>query len=352
MINGISLFANVGIAETYFKENGINIVVANELLVERCRIYKHIYPSCDIICGDISEDTIFNKLIELYNLNECDFLIATPPCQGMSQAGKMNPDDPRNSLIIHTIEFIKKTQPSNIIIENVPQILKFSIKINGVEKKILDYIVKELEPLGYNINYDVLNAADYNTPQNRKRAIFLISNISKWEFPEKQPKITVRDAIGNLPSLESGEVSNIPRHYAKNHAKRHIVWMKHTPTGKTAFDNEIYYPQKDGRKIKGYRTTYKRMEWDKPAPTITMCNGSISSQNNVHPGYKLNDGTYSDARVLSILELLRLTGLPDNWNYPENISDNLLRKIIGEGFPPHFAASLLKTMPTTNTKQI
>ena len=63
MINGISLFANVGIAETYFKENGINIVVANELLVERCRNYKHIYPSCDIISGDISEETIFNKLI-------------------------------------------------------------------------------------------------------------------------------------------------------------------------------------------------------------------------------------------------------------------------------------------------
>jgi DNA (cytosine-5)-methyltransferase 1 len=43
-----------------------------------------------------------------------------------------------------------------------------------------------------------------------------------------------------------------------------------------------------------------------------MCNGAISSQNNVHPGYKLKNGTYSDPRALSILELMRITGIPDN----------------------------------------
>jgi DNA (cytosine-5)-methyltransferase 1 len=69
--------------------------------------------------------------------------MATPPCQGMSIAGKMDENDPRNSLIINTIEFIKKTLPSNIIIENVPQILKFSIKINGKQIKILDYKLVE-----------------------------------------------------------------------------------------------------------------------------------------------------------------------------------------------------------------
>ena len=345
MINGISLFANVGIAETYFKENDINIAVANELLPKRCKIYKHLYPTCNLICGDISDKTIFNKLITLYKENNCKFLIATPPCQGMSQAGKMNPDDPRNTLIIHTINFIKETRPQNIIIENVPQILKFSIKINGIQKKIVDYITEELSPLGYHINYDILDASDYNTPQTRKRAIFLISSIAKWDFPPKQLKITVKQAIGNLPPIESGEKSDIPRHYAKKHTDRHIEWMKNTPTGQTAFDNKTHYPQKDGRKIKGYRTTYKRMEWDKPAPTITMCNGAISSQNNVHPGRKLKDGTYSDARVLSPLELLRLTGLPDNWDYPKDISDNQLRQVIGEGFPPKFAQALLTTMP-------
>ncbi len=345
MINGISLFANVGIGETYLKEKGINICVSNELVEQRCDFYSHLYPESEMICGDITNPKIFNKLVELYEEKNCDFLISTPPCQGMSQAGKMDKNDPRNLLIIQTIEFIKKVKPSNIIIENVPQILKFSIKVDGEEVKITDYIFRELKPLKYDINYEVLDSADYGTPQTRKRAIFLISNIKKWEFPEKMEKITVRDAIGDLPSIESGEKSNIPNHYAKKHNENHILWMKHTPTGETAFDNEEHYPKKDNRRIKGFKSTYKRMEWDKPAPTITTCNISISSQNNVHPGRKNEDGTYSDARVLSILEILRLSGLPDDWDIPDWASENFVRKAIGEGFPPKFSAKLIETMP-------
>lgn len=346
MINGISLFANVGIGETYFKQENINICVSNELIEKRADFYSYLYPETKMICGDITNPQIFNQLLDEYKKNNCDFLIATPPCQGMSQAGKMDENDPRNLLIIHTIKFIKKTKPSNIIIENVPTILNFSIKINNKLIKILDYILQELEPLGYYINYAVLDAADYGTPQTRKRAIFLISNIKKWEFPKKIKKITVRDVIGDLPPLESNEKSNIPLHYAKKHVDRHILWMKHTPTGETAFNNKKHYPQKkDGTRITGYNSTYKRIEWDKPAPTITMSNGAISSQNNVHPGRKLKDGTYSDARALTILEIIRLSGLPDDWNIPKWASDNLVRQVIGEGFPPKFSQNLLKTMP-------
>lgn len=345
MINGISLFSNVGIDETYFKELGINIKVSNELIPKRCDFYSHLNPDVKMVCGDINNVKIFNKLIKLYKQNNCNFLIATPPCQGMSQAGKMDKNDKRNYLIIDTINFIKETKPDNIIIENVPQILKFSIIVENHPVKIVDFIENELKPLGYYINYAVLNSCDFDTPQNRKRAIFLISKIKKWEFPKKGKIITVKETIGDLPSLESGESSDIKFHTAKKHVNRHVQWMKHTPTGATAFDNKVHFPQKDGRKIKGYRTTYKRIEWNKPAPTITMGNGAISSQNNVHPGRELDDGTYSDARVLTILELLRLTGLPDDWNIPKWATDNFIRQVIGESFPPKFAAKLLLNMP-------
>ncbi len=345
MIKGISLFSNVGIGESYLKNENVDIVVANELLEKRCRFYSHLFPSSNMICGSITEKKIFDSLIEKYKTNNCDFLLATPPCQGMSKAGKMKKDDIRNTLIIDTINFIKEVLPSNIIIENVVGILKFSIVFNDKEIKIINYIKQELEPLGYFINYDIIDASDYNTPQKRKRAIFLISKISKWEFPAKNKKITVRDAIGDLPTLESGEMSNIRHHNAKKHNQNHILWMRNTPTGKSAFDNRIHYPQKDNRRIKGFSTTYKRIKWDEPAPTITMCNGGISSQNNVHAGRLKSDGTYSDARVLSILELIRLTGLPDNWDIPTWASDNLIRQVIGEAFLPRLAEALIKTMP-------
>lgn len=350
MIYGCSLFSNVGIDETYFKNNGVKIVLANELLDKRCDFYRHLYPDVEMVCGDITQSQIFNFLVKKYKEKGCKFLIATPPCQGMSQAGKMDENDVRNRLIIDTVKFISKTLPDNIIIENVPGILKFSIKVNGKQVKIVDYISSELKKLKYYINYSVLDAADYGTAQHRKRAIFLLSRFKEWKFPKKQPLITVRDAIGDLPSLESGEKSSIKYHNAKEHNKNHILWMKHTATGKTALDNIEFYPEKNGRKIKGYNTTYKRIEWDKPAPTITMCNGGISSQNNVHPGRLQKDGTYSDARVLTILELLRLTGLPDDWNIPQNASDNLIRQVIGEAFPPKFAEAMIKTMPKEDSK--
>ena len=64
--------------------------------------------------------------------NKCEFVIATPPCQGMSLAGKQDKNDKRNYLIKYVIEFIKQTQPKNIIIENVPQILTTKIPNNNI----------------------------------------------------------------------------------------------------------------------------------------------------------------------------------------------------------------------------
>jgi len=345
MIKGTSLFSNVGIAETYLERNNIDIVVANELLSERARFYKFLHPNTDVVTGDITEETIFNEVVKKSLENEIEFLLATPPCQGMSVAGKMDENDPRNSLIIKAVEFIKLVKPKNVIIENVPTMLKTSILVNGEKIKIVDYIESQLSN-EYTISFNILNAADYGTPQVRKRTIVLLSKIGEWKLPTKEEQITVEQAIGHLPSLESGEKSDIKYHFGTKHNDRHILWMKHTPTGCTAFDNAVYYPQKeDGTRIKGFSTTYKRISWDKPAPTITMCNGGISSQNNVHPGRKLSDGTYSDARVLSLKELMILTGLPDDWEVPEWASENLIRKVIGEGVPPKLIEAIIKNIP-------
>ena len=345
-LNGVSLFANVGIAETYIHNHKIDIVVANELLENRAAFHKENHPKCNMVQGDITNPEIYNTVLQNAKKKKCDFLIATPPCQGMSVAGKMKEDDPRNSLIKYVVSMIKALEPTHALIENVQGVLKTSILVDGKSIKIVDYIHNELSPLGYFINPVVVNAAEYGTPQTRKRAIFLISKIAQWELPKKMPLITVKEAIGHLPSLESGQESSIEYHSAKKHNLRHISVLKHTPTGKTALHNKIHYPKKeDGTRIKGFATTYKRIEWDKPAPTITMANGSVSSQNNVHPGYKKENGKYSDARVLTLKEIFILTGLPEDWHPPKWASENLIRQVIGEGVPPKLIDSLLSTLP-------
>ena len=65
-----------------------------------------------------------------------------------------------------------------------------------------------------------------------------------WPSPKTEQQITLRDAIGHLPSLESGEASTIKWHSAKEHAERDILAMKNTPTGKGAMANKVFYPKK------------------------------------------------------------------------------------------------------------
>ena len=338
---GLSLFANVGIAETYFKNTDLEVVLANELLPERVRFYQHLYNS-EIIGGDITDKVIYDTIIKRAKELKVNFILATPPCQGMSVAGHMKEDDPRNTLIIKAMNAFKDLKPEAMLIENVPQMFSTNIIVDNVSVNIKDYIQNICNKNNYVVNFDVFDAANYGTAQHRKRSFTRINKVEyKWENPIKQNIITVKDKIADLPSLESNQKSEIKWHYAIKHNENHILWMKNTPTGKTAFENKEHYPKKDGRRIKGFSTTYKRMSWDKPAPTITMSNGSKSSQNNVHPGRLLTDGTYSDARALTLLEIFRLSGLPDNWNPPEWANDNLIRKVIGEAIPPNLIKNII-----------
>lgn len=344
-IKGLSLFANVGIGELLLKEVGVDVVVANELLKERAKFYSANHPDSVMIQGDITDPKIFKAVTDEAIKQEVKFIMATPPCQGMSMAGKMAEDDPRNLLILKVIESIKLIKPDYGLIENVPQMLKSYISVKGKKVLIIEHLKSQLDK-DYNITYKVVDAADYETAQHRKRAIIVMmkKSLGEYEFPKTHKQITVHEAIGHLPSLEAGESSDIPQHDAKPHNARHIQWMKHTPTGETAFNNPDHYPTKDGRRIKGFMTTYKRMDWDRPAPTVTMANGSISSQNNVHPGRPQKDGTYSDARVLTIKELMLISGIPESWVIPSDASDNLIRHVIGEMVPPKLIYHLVKKL--------
>lgn len=339
LLTGASLFSSAGIDEHYFKDVGINIVAANELLPERAKLYQAQYPNSKMICGNILDKNIFNAIVEA-TPQKLDFLIASPPCQGMSVAGKNRTleqmlADERNFLVFKIIDFIKIKDPDFVLIENVPTFFKLELPFQDKMMKIID-ILQILYGDNYLIKPEVFDASEYGIAQRRTRAIIKMHKKgTTWGEPQKIQQVTVRDVIGDLPSLEAGESSDIKWHFARKHSKKHIEWMRYTPTGKSAIDNPVHYPVKaDGSRINSYNTTYRRIKWDKPAPTITIRNDAISSQLNVHPGRLKPDGTYSDARVLTPLELMLLSSLPSNWNIPDDTPELLIRKCIGECIPP------------------
>lgn len=341
-MKALSLFSGGGIGETYFNDIGITTVIANELISNRAEIYKFRFPETDMIVGDIKlrKDEIIEKALK----EKVDIIVATPPCQGMSNLGKRDYDcDIRNYLIFDVFDIIDKVSPSYVFIENVPKFLQMYYPYNN-ELKLLTEIITEKYGEIYDIKFGVYNAADYGVPQTRKRALIRFYKKGlKWEDPQKQKHRTLREAIGHLPSIESGEDSGIKYHVGPKHSDRHILAIKHTPTGKTAHDNPVYYPKKaDGTRARGYHNTYRRLEWDIPCPTRTMNSHSVSGSNNCHPGRLLPDGTYSDARTLSLLELFIVTSLPEDIEFPKVSNEKILREIIGEGVPPLMSKAFLE----------
>lgn len=373
-MNAVSLFANIGVAEAYLDNIGINVLVANELIERRAKLYSQIYPQTEMICGDISNRDIFEKIVDACIKKEVDIVMATPPCQGMSTAGQQDADDERNSLIIPVIEIVNRVSPKYVFIENVPMFYNTEIKYKKNKILIPELIKKRLGKI-YNINQYVINTKDYSVPQTRERAIMLLSKkteAKEWVLPEKDSRVvTMFDAIGDLPPLDpyikdvteeerseifplfeerKKQAIQISRwHNPPHHIKRQVIAMQHTPTGCTAFDNPVYYPIKEnGDAVKGYHNTYKRQNWNTAAYTVTMDNRKISSQNNVHPGRPIEDENgdviYTDARTLTLYELMIIMSLPKDWPVPKSTSEAFLRRIIGEGIPPLFVKKVFENL--------
>lgn len=371
-----SMFSNIGVAEANLEKIGFSVVVANELEERRAKLYSSIYPNSKMVVGDITKESVFNEFVNISKELNIDVLMATPPCQGMSTAGQQKDDDGRNLLILPVVSAIKKLQPKYVFIENVPMFLKTKIEVRGKKYLITDYLNQNLSKQ-YAINIFLVDVSDYAVPQTRDRAIILLTrrDLNKeWVMPEKSPqKVTLFDTIGHLPELDPfvKDISELERnrlfpdysqkrqnalkisrwHTPPHHIYRQVEAMMHTETGRTAFDNEIYYPKKaDGTAVKGYRNTYKRQHWNRPAYTVTMDNRKISSQNNVHPGRKYlgknGEILYSDARTLTLYEIMLIMTLPKSWNLPENAPEAFVRRIIGEGIPPLFVEKVFSQLLT------
>ena len=347
-IKAISVFSSAGIGELLLKNTNVEVVAANELLPKRAECYSHFYPNTDMYCGDITLEETQDYMVSAAQKSGAKMLIATPPCQGLSTLGKNKKQihyekDKRNYLILSALNIIDRCDFDYVLIENVPTFLEMYFPYENDYFKLEEILNKKYSSK-YKIEARVLNAKDYGICQSRPRAIIkMYKPDKKWSWPSEEQEITLREAIGYLPSLESGESSDIPWHFAKKHTERAVLALKHTPTGKSAIANEVYYPKKeDGTRIKGFHNTFKRMDWDQPCPTRTTFSGSMSSHNNVHPGRLLPDGTYSDARVLTLLETFIVSSIPEDIDFPKDSTDTFIRTVIGESIPPKLMMKVIE----------
>ena len=305
--------------------------------------FKLNMPWCDVHIGDITDDKVKNNIIQEAREKGINMIIGGPPCQGFSNKGKkLGLEDPRNFLFREYLSFVKELQPEVFVIENVKALLSTS---NGWFKK---QILSAIEQLGYFVDYGVLNAEEYGVPQSRERAIFICCKKQKITLPSPTIDIpvTVREAISDLAYHESGEGApvelyreqpqsgyqrmmregseNLYNHVASKHKQVAIDKLKMIPPekGKECLPPELLGNQK-------FKTTWGRLKWDEPSPTIDTRFDAASNGTNNHPF--LN-------RAITPREAARIQSFDDRFIFYG--SKVRIRKQIGNAVPPLMAKAI------------
>jgi len=335
----ISLFSSAGVGCFGFKQNDFECIASNEILTKRLKIQvynnkcKHHSGYLD---GNISSKDIKDKLFaeieywkEKYHIKEPDVIIATPPCQGMSVANhKKNNEKSRNSLVVESIKITKEVLPKFFIFENVRAFLNtVCTDIDGIDKSINEAINLNLGG-NYNILSKIINFKEYGSNSSRTRTLVIgvrkdLQNISPYDiFPKKNKAKTLRQLIGNLPSLTNmGEISDDIFHSYRKFDEKMLSWIEDLKEGQSAFENadpeKIPHRIIDGVKVLNKSKNgdkYARWYWDKEGPCVHTRNDILSSQNTVHP---------SDNRVFSIRELMRMMSIPDKFEWSNTKTKDL-----------------------------
>jgi DNA (cytosine-5-)-methyltransferase len=318
-------------------------VVALDINEKLAVTFKKNMPDVNVIIGDIKSPNIKDRVIDLSLKCGVNMIVGGPPCQGYSMKGKkLGLEDSRNFLFIEYLKFVEKLQPDVFIIENVKTLLSTS---KGWFK---EQILTTIKKLGYYVDVGVLKASNFGVPQTRERTIFICCKDKKITLPSPTVKnpVTVREAIGDLAYLNSGEGSfeapyvttagsdyqkfmranstKLFNHKASNHNKIAIKKLEMIPPekGKECLPKEMLGKQQ-------FNSTWGRLKWDEPSPTIDTRFDAASNGTNNHPF--LN-------RAITPREAARLQSFDDSYIfYGTKVA---VRTQIGNAVPPLLAKAI------------
>lgn len=360
-------------------------VFANELDSSAAKAFKVNFPDIAMLNDDIKKLNE-EKIKQIIGEEEVDIIIGGPPCQSFSTVGPRVFDE-KATLYEEYLRILGIVKPKIFLFENVKGMLsmrevfykkdaegniKYSKRknketgrvrrypaVDKYGKKIIDVIIDRFEniseDLGYNVSCEVLNAVDFGVPENRER-VFVVG-IRKdldieWRYPigNKKPKISVKEAIGDLPPVKENEriteykaePSNdyqrlmrgtnqvLEGHFCGSYGEkiRTVIENVKQGEGKDDFNRLVENGEIEEkyRLTSGYKNTYGRLIEDQPAPTITNNLSTPSGLRCIH---------YEQNRALTPREGARIQSFPDWFQFCGNKEE--ITKQIGNAVPPLLA---------------
>jgi DNA (cytosine-5)-methyltransferase 1 len=369
----ISLFTGGMGLDLGFEDAGFEVKVSVEKAPRAVETIKTNRPLIPVISRDIQEVTTA-EILEKAQLivGEVTVLTGASPCEPFSTAGhRRSVQDSRAETVDEFIRVINDTRPRYFVFEQVPGFMRAAKRHISFYERVkkrpeelhpderlgsaFEEIMVQFRDTGYALSYSdgepqlsILNAADYGTPQKRKRFVLIgareeppISLPQKThgapDSPEVisgvlKPWVTLRDALAGLndPRPEYPKFSNSWGKYLAfippGGCWRDLPEKLHKEALGGAYDET-------GSNLKGGRTGFlRRLAWTRPAPTI-VDRPNTKASCLCHP---------EEDRPLSVKEYARLQGFPDDWEFAGPLPARY--ELIGQATPVQLAQALARVI--------
>lgn len=324
--SAIDLFCGIGGLSYGLQKASISVVAGIDI-DSSCEFSYENNTQADFIYKDIS-DVSGDDLEKYWQNNTLRILAGCAPCQPFSNySNKYKEKEKSNKwyLIDEFKRLVRESSPEIVTMENVPNLAK---------QKIFKDFITFLENENYSVFYTIVNCPDYGIPQKRKRLVLLASRLGEISLipptHTKENYVSLRQAIGHLPPLESGDICDAdPLHRARNLTQINMLrMMASKPNGTWQdWDDDLKLPCHKKKSGNTYKSVYGRMSWDEPSPTITTQFYNFGTGRFGHP---------SQNRSLTIREGALLQTFPQDYVFYENedeISFTRLGIYIGNAVP-------------------
>lgn len=326
----IDLFAGCGGMTAGFQPLGFNPVLAVEWNLHAAATYAANFGEDHTIWGDINE-------LPDDEIPEADVVIGGPPCQGFSNLGSRDVDDPRNKLWKQFLRVVERARPQVFVIENVERFRKspdFQLLLDEADHGMIR---------DYKLTHGVLLAADYGVAQRRPRTIVIGSRIGEIPLPvpthgkeqglNLEPWNTVRSRIGKLP--EHPDTTDLPEaqaeffgevvpgpfkwldlHFGRQPRPKSLLRYDCIPPGGGRFDlPDELLPNCWRNKPTGTTDVMGRMRWDAPSLTIRTEFFKPEKGQYLHPQWDPKDPNKRVNRVITHLEAALLQDFPETFQW-------------------------------------
>lgn len=327
----VDFFCCAGGVTHGFKKAGINVVAGIDIEAAYRKSYESNNPGAKFIQADISElqPVDLRKRLKIKPGMDNLIFVGCSPCQYYTIMQTDKTKSAKGKLLLEEFKrFVDYFRPGYIFLENVP----------GLSRKgesPLENFKNYLRQIGYVFAEDIVNAADYEVPQNRLRYVLIASRVNKGvKIPQgSRKRVTVRSALGGLPVIPAGyrDTNTQQIHWSARLSPLNLQRLQNTPHNggtRAAWKDDVNlqlacYVGKDDT----FPDVYGRMKWDAPGPTITTKFYSISNGRFGHP---------EQDRALSLREGAALQSFPHRYRF-FGTSQHVIARMIGNAVPPEMA---------------